>query len=241
MVFLVTTFAAHVAAQESERPLLSEEIRTVLERDGVEAAERRFEEIFPAQKEEYEIDMQGMSQMAVDYMTGGNGEAGEAIMNMVAVITQDMVAGSGMIPPEAVEAARLEQEQTKNVPSESPAARTGGPDFGPVRKDLARFHGVYGDPTQPDPTRKLFVTQSCDGHLVAGAMWGDAQNWWLTSVSDNSFEMSSDFMSLRLEFQLGPDGTAQAMAHDLEWLASPLERSGPLPEGWKECLERRGR
>jgi len=75
---------------------------------------------------------------------------------------------------------------------------------------------------------------------VAGATWGDAQHWRMKPVSDNIFEMSGDFMSLRREFQLGPDGKAQAMTHDLEGMASPLERSGELPEGWEECLERPG-
>jgi hypothetical protein len=139
-----------------------------------------------------------------------------------------------------VEEARAERERTKSKPAEPRDSRGGNHDFGPARKDLERFHGVYGDPEQPDSLRKLFVTQSCGGYLVAGAMWGDAQNWWMKSVSDNTFEMSSDFMSLRLEFKLGPDGKARAMAHDLEGMASPLERSGELPEGWEECLEQPG-
>jgi len=47
-------------------------------------------------------------------------------------------------------------------------------------------------------------------------------------------------MSLRLEFELGPDGTAEAMIHDMDGMPSPLTRMGPLPEGWGECLQRRG-
>jgi hypothetical protein len=234
LLLLVTASSAPAAAQDPDRPLLSQEIRTLLERDGIEAARNRFEAIFPAQKDKYEIDMQGMAEMGAEYMQAGDYQRAEAVMQMVGVITQNMAANSGMM--QAGAAASGKRERAESKPSEPARGTANGPDFGPTRDDLARFAGVYGDPDQPDSNRKLFVSQSCEGHLVAGAMWGDAQNWWMRSVSDNAFEMSSDFLSLRLEFQLGPDGNAQAVNHDLDFIASPLQKLGPLPEGWEECL-----
>lgn len=112
-----------------------------------------------------------------------------------------------------------------------------GPDSEPARTDLARFRGVYGAPGQSGAAaRRLFVTESCDGRLVAGAMRGDASNWWMTSVSDTEFTMTTSFMSLRLEFAVGSDGTAEAVSHDLEGLTSPLRRLGPLPDDGQRCV-----
>jgi hypothetical protein len=239
-VLLFTAFAAQAAAQQADHPLLSQEIRTVLERDGVEAAQARFEQIYPAQKDQYEIDMKGMAELGSGYMQAGDYEKGQAVMAMVAAISRDMMTSSGMMPANAAEAMQAEREREEEKEAEPEPRVAKAPDFGPARDDLARFAGVYGDPEQPESTRKLFVTQSCDGQLVAGAMWGDAQNWWMTSVSDNAFEMTSDFFSVHVEFQLGPDGQAQAMEHDLDFMPNPLPKVGPLPEGWGECLERGG-
>jgi hypothetical protein len=171
-------------------------------------------------------------------MMAGDYESGQAVAGMIARISQDMMTSSGMMPATDAEAARGAREQREQENSEASGRAAPVHDYGPARDDLARFAGVYGDPDQPDSSRKLFVSESCDGFLVAGAMWGDASNWWMKSVSDNTFEMSSDFMSLRLEFQLGPDGSAQAMSHDLDFMTSPLVRIGPLPEGWGECVPR---
>ena len=171
-------------------------------------------------------------------MQAGDYEKGQAVMTMVAAISQDMMMNSGMMPASAAEAMRAEREEAKKAEAEPEPRAAEEPDFGPARDDLARFAGVYGDPEQPESTRKLFVTQSCDGQLVAGAMWGDAQNWWMKSISDNAFEMTSDFFSVHVEFQLGPDGQAQGMEHDLDFMPNPLPKVGPLPEGWGECLER---
>jgi hypothetical protein len=239
LLFLFSTFVAPAAAQESGPPLLSKEIRTVLERDGVAAAQARFKAIYPAQKDQYEIDMKGMAELGSEYMQAGDYEKGQAVMAMVSVISRDMMTSSGMMSAEAAEAMRAEREREEAEKAEKePEPRTPErPDFGPVREDLDRFAGVYGDPSS-DSNRKLFVTQSCDGQMVSGAMWGDAQNWWMTSLSDNEFEMESDFFSVHMEFELGPEGEAQAMQHDLDFMPNPLQKTGPLPEGWGECLER---
>lgn len=240
VVFVLTAFAGQATAQNTDRPLLSEEIRTVLKADGAAAAERRFNEIFPAENDEYQIDVKGLADLAQEYMMAGDYESGQAVAAMIARISQEMMTSSGMMPTVHSEATSAAREQRERENSEASNRAAPVHDYGPARDDLARFAGVYGDPDQPDSSRKLFVTESCDGYLVAGAMWGDASNWWMKWVSDNRFAMSSDFVSLRLEFQLGPDGNAQAMSHDLDSMPSPLVRTGPLPEGCGECLRRQG-
>jgi hypothetical protein len=101
--------------------------------------------------------------------------------------------------------------------------------------------GLYSDPEKPDERRSLFATPSCDGRLVVGATWGDAQGWWMKSVADTTFEYSDSFTTLKLEFRTGPDGKAQAMNHDLDFMPSPLKHIGPVPEEWgDDCIKRPG-
>ncbi len=58
----------------------------------------------------------------------------------------------------------------------------------------------------------------------------------MKSVSDSVFEYSDEWASIRMEFRMGPDGTAGAMIHDVDGMPSPLPRLGPLPEGWEGCV-----
>jgi hypothetical protein len=49
-IVLFQSTASTGMAQDQRKPLLSEEIRRVLEADGPEAAQRRFDEIFPIRR-----------------------------------------------------------------------------------------------------------------------------------------------------------------------------------------------
>lgn len=124
--------------------------------------------------------------------------------------------------------------------SQSPAKRERAQnDLGPSRKDLARFHGVYGDPAQQERTPKnFFVYEMCDGHLQFGAMWGDVAPWVMKSVDDKIFVQArlqpGEEKALRLEFQVDSDGKVQAVAHSLDWRESPLVRLGELPNYFTE-------
>lgn len=241
VLFLVVALAspAVAAGQEATRkPLLSEEIRAVLERDGAEAAQRRFDEIFPAHKDDYEVDVKGFVELANEYIQAGDASTAQTIMQMSTAIAHDMIAGASTQMPAAPNPPQPDPPQHDR--HQPPPAAAHGPDRGPARDDLGRFSGVYGAAEQEGSRRDLFVTESCDGHLVVGAMWGDAANWWMTAVSDHAFEMSDSFRSLRVEFEIGPDGKARSMSHDLDGLPTPLPRAGPLPQGWEGCVQREG-
>jgi hypothetical protein len=222
--------ASAVPLQAEEKPLLSAEIRKTIDAEGIEAAKRRFEELFPAQKEKYQIDMNGFAQMAMNYMQAGDMTTGQAIMEMSAALTQDAIANAN-IPGAQPTAA----SQPTKQPDPAPATSY---DPGPSRKDLDRFVGLYSDPESPDELRALFAAVSCDGRLVVGATWGDAQNWWMKSVEDTKFEYADSFTKLKLEFQTGPDGKAVTLNHDLDFMPKPLKRIGPLPEQWgSDCID----
>ncbi len=107
-----------------------------------------------------------------------------------------------------------------------------------ARDDLMRFTGLYADPNEENELRKLWVMVSCDGYLVAGALWGDVAPWWMTSESENVFTYEDSFIQLRLEFETDENGKTVRMHHDLQGMKSPLVWSGPLPEDWDPCLER---
>ncbi len=122
---------------------------------------------------------------------------------------------------------------------DGPSAPTGP---GPARKDLRRFRGQYGQRGQASH-RNLFMMETCDGYLVVGALWADVANWNLTSVADESFEYSDDFLSFTMTLQVGDDGAPLSLDHTLEGVPSPLPYLGPLPAEWgDECLTvQRGR
>ena len=118
LFLILMAFASRAEAQDARLPLLSEEIRTVLERDGVEAAQARFDEIFPDQKGEYEIDTQALGELAAEYVKAGDYEAGQAVARMMAEISQETMMSSGMMPADAAEAARAERDRAERKPSE---------------------------------------------------------------------------------------------------------------------------
>jgi hypothetical protein len=115
--------------------------------------------------------------------------------------------------------------------------------LGEPRDDLERFAGIYGDPDR-DPPRDLFVAVRCDGYLVVGATWGDAQDWYLRSLSDLDFEAEAfGGQKIRFGFTVGADGRAAGLTHSLDYLGTPLPYRTSLAEyGWpSDCIEPRGR
>ena len=230
-----------VPAAAQDRPLLSAEIRTVLEEDGLEAAQQRFEELYPAQQDQYEPDTNGLFEVAGGYMQAGDMETGQALMEMATVIMSGAAAAytesmyGDMAAMEAESPATAEQE-AEAATSEPADAR----DPGPARTDLERFAGLYSDPATPDERKSFFVAVGCDGRLVTGAMWADVSPWWMTSVSDLVFVYEDSWTKIRMEFEAGSGGSASGMTHDrADILPSPLTRIGPLPPEWRteECIQ----
>lgn len=226
------------------KPLLSKEIGTVIENQGIAAARQRFSDIYPARQDEYEIDVQGMMDLGSGYIQSGNMEPGMAVMEMMTTISTDMVSKSmnsyspAMAEMQnrareaelaAQEQAKLDREEEKRVQQKAEARARGK-----ARQDLDRFVGIFGDPADTGRSRTLFVTVSCDGYLVAGPLWADVSPWWMRSAGDTVFTYSDSFTNLSMEFKA--DGSK--LTHDLEGVKSPLERLGPLPAEWESCLER---
>ena len=230
--------AACAQAQEGPKPLLSDEIRGALEADGSDGAQKRFDEIYPDQADEYVIDLQGMYGLATEKMMAGEMATAEVLMGIVATLTQ---AQLGTAMPEIAAAAEAEQRQRDQARAEQsvPEVVTGP---GPARHDLRRFRGQYGQPGQ-SPPRNFLVQETCDGYLVAGPMWADVSLWHLTSVADTEFEYEDSFISLEMTFEVESDGSPVSMSHTVEGAPSPVPYLGPLPAEWgDECLTvQRGR
>ncbi len=223
-------FPAGVRAQAAtSKPPLSEEIAKVIDQDGVEAGQRRFDQLYPAQKDDYELDIPGFFALATKYVRGGNTAAGQQVMAMAATVAQDgMATTTGMAP--------LDRRAQAPAKREPPRPR---PDpLGTQREDLARFTGLYGDPNRTDEHRTLWVSTTCNGHLVAGASWGDASPWYMRSQSDTAFVAEGFGGKMwQFEFQTQADGTARTMVHGLDYMPNPLPHLGPLPDDWQKCIQ----
>ncbi|MBT8054688.1 MAG: hypothetical protein HKN57_00865 [Xanthomonadales bacterium] len=231
-----------------DKPQLSEEIRKVIETQGVEAAKQRFAELYPSQKDAYTVDMQAMMQLGQEYMVAGDMDKGMQVMEMAALMAQDL-AGQMYANPQSGEmmqrlteqemkakAQQDHQEELAREEEQRQKERELEQSRGRSRDDLGRFVGLYTDPDNPQ--RTLFVTVSCDGFLVTGPMWADVGPWWMRSAAETVFTYSDSFMSFSMEFETDAAGNEKAMSHELDGIGSPVERSGPLPADWDECLER---
>jgi hypothetical protein len=233
------------AAQEQavEKPLLSAAIRKALADGGLEDAQKRFDEIYPAQKDKYELDAPALMLLGADSMKAGDAKTAQAIMQMGMTVLQAEGAAPGaaglMPPPSAMPPGAPGVPNTqKTEPADRPTI-----DAGPARKDLSRFYGVYG---AADSRRQVFVRETCDGHLQLGAMWGDVAPWTMKSLSDATFEQAfvpsmQTTPPLKIVFELGEDGKAHAVRHPLLGEMQTAARAGDLPDGWDErdCGEER--
>jgi hypothetical protein len=219
-------------AQAEEEPQLSAEIKKVLDALGPEAALSKFNELFPAQKDRYKVDLEGFGKMANSYAQAGEMEKMQAVIEMTTLLAQDTYGAA--IPQSGMKMPEPPPEPEQPEPEPAPTY-----DAGPARGDLERFVGLYSDPEKSEKTRALFAAVSCDGYLVVGATWGDAANWWMKSVADRKFEYADSFTQLKLEFDVGADGEAVAMNHDLDFMPNPLKHIVPLPEELgKDCIKR---
>lgn len=243
LLLLGTGFEA--TAQDSRKPLLSEEISRILKADGHEAAERRFNEIYPAKADGYEVDLNGMAMLAAAQVQANDTAAAEAVFRMVSVLQQAEIGK--YVPAVAAAAAEQEEQEAANraqaEEEEARRAEASRPDFGPRREDLSRFTGEYGDPGQQDRQpvpRNLYIFQSCDGYLVAAPLWADVSPWILTSTGDTSFEHSS-YYTFTMNFEVNGEGRAVALVQEGDDLGTEnhrLEFVKPLED--TTCWEWRG-
>lgn len=237
---ILHTAALEATAQEESKPLLSEEIRRVLEADGPGAAQRRFDEIFPDEADRYQIDMQAFGKLASGRMQAGDLESAQVLYGMLSTLGQ---AQAAELMPEVAAAAAAQKEADREAAEASPTPQGPPPELGPARDDLERFAGDYGEPDKQGPgARNLYVGWTCDGYLFMGASWGDAVPWALKSVGETKFEHSGPYRSFTVEFEVDESGQPIALTHDMEDLELP-SRLESVPPPWEpECrlVERRG-
>lgn len=232
LAMLASTAWAAAPHQVSARPKLSAEVRRALAEGGAAAAERRFAEIYPSKKADYDLDVQHLLALGTERLQAGDTAGAQAVMKMWTAVLQDqqavMAAAAGTGEPGSAASPR----------AAGPPA--GGVDAGPARADLARFHGIYGD--QPPTPGTIFVRETCDGHLQVGGLYGDVAPWTMRSESDLAFVQAfvpptQEMPEVRVEFVLAPGGAVRAVRHGLTGQTLTIERSGGLPDGWppKDC------
>lgn len=240
-IVIFLAIPAMLTAQD--KPLLSEAIREVIDTQGIEAAKKHFAEQYELQKDAYEIDMKEISELGNSYVNAGNYEAASVVMEITLPFMQDMYTSqmsgqSNVMDQQQAEMERVEKEkQKKNSEEEQLSKDNYKTLLGEARKDLERFTGLYGDPEEKNEHRKLWVMVTCDGYLVSGALWGDASPWWMTTEGDKTFSYADSFVKLNMEFDTDANGKAVRMVHDLSFMKTPLERTGPVPEDWEPCVE----
>jgi len=205
-----------------DKPLLSEAIGKAIDIKGIESAKLYFSEVFESEKDVFTIDPNGISALGNTYAKNGNVEAANALMEIATPFLQKMILSSiNGEPNEKSEKLnkmeQMEKESTEKKSQEDKVVQKNSiTDFqGEVRNDLQRFTGLYGDPEETNEYRKIWVTVSCDGYLVVGALWGDVAPWWMKSESDDVFTYEDSFTNLKMEFVTDGKGNAVRMNHDL--------------------------
>ena len=75
-----------------DKPLLSEAIKNAIDTQGIEAAKKHFTEIYESKKDNYKIDMKGISNLSSAYIKDGNYQAGSAVMEIASPFMQHMIS-----------------------------------------------------------------------------------------------------------------------------------------------------
>ena len=243
--FVIILLALQALSLAQTKPLLSDAIRKAIDEKGIELAKKEFAEQYRSQKDFYEVDMKGISELSRKYSEAGNIQAAGVVMEIATPYMQDLItsqmnnqnneAGQKLVEMQQNEKEKqLKEKETQKDTQKNESYF----DQGKARTDLERFTGLYADPEEKNENRKLWVMISCDGYLVIGALWGDASPWWMKSEGDNIFSYKDSFTKLNINFETDSDGKAVKLNHDLSGMKSPLKRVGPLPDDWEPCLER---
>lgn len=215
---------------------LSTEVARLIASEGVAAAREWFTQLSEDSTADYEPDVDKLADLGSRYLQEGNLEAGMAVMEMVSIISLaelDAALRSRAALGAEMEAAAAETGAEADATVTAAAPHSAAPDRGPAREDLQRLTGIYA--SDEAPRRELFVTQTCNGFLVAGPLWADTAPWGLQSEGETAFSFQQGGLQFQLEFATGNEGTAQQLSHTIRGLASPMQRRGPLPGDWPRC------
>jgi hypothetical protein len=244
---LLALYAGSTGLARAQEPVIAPEIGQIINSDGVDAANARFAELIQSPSLDYNMESQGLMTLMTGYIQSGNEEAASAVGEMYAQMMQQMLSGGASAYPPGMAEAMAEAQKAEEAQQRADQAaaeaeqqmqqQQAAQSRGKSRDDLDRFKGMYSDPGSDDTGRSIFVTVSCDGYLVTGAMWGDVSPWWMRSAADKVFTYADSWTNISMEF-VGDGGPGTLMQHDIEGVASPLENKGPLPDDWPECMER---
>ena len=222
------------------KPPLSTEVARLIDSQGVEAARAHFTQLWENAAADYEPDVNNLADLGARYLQEGNIEAGMAVMEIVSIISlaelDTALQSQAALMAEMEAAAAGIAAETRSRAEATPAEATpqpAAPGRGPARNDLERLTGIYA--SDEAPKRELFVTQTCDGFLIAGPLWADTAPWNLRSEGKESFTFQQGGLQFQLEFASGGDGAARQLSHTIRGLASPMRRRGSLPGNWPRC------
>lgn len=242
-VLLTTLVLPGTALARQVAPPLSDTIRAVMDRDGVEAARHRFAAIYPDHVADYTVDLKAMANLGTEYMKAGDMARGQAVMQMVSTLAGASIAenlpAAMAAEPDRARARRSTEERPRRQPSRAPAPN-------PLTDEIARrYEGVFADPNETDANRRYFLARDpCAPDVMFGAMWGDAENTYLKIESEAVLaqppEQARYGDPLRIEIEFGADGHADRLWVDSEWAPGTLIRRGELPERWKSSPCTRG-
>lgn len=222
---------AVAAAWGQEADTLAGELRKALARGGTVEAQRRFDEVWPAEKSRYPYDPQEFMLLVQEQNQAGDMEAMNALVEINARLMLDSMETAMPGFDTAMADAVAEQEERDAVAEQDAQAQSAAQHLGVARNDLGRFTGMYGE-----GRRQMFVNMTCDGYLSAGPMWADTAPWRMRSAADTVFTYSDGFMSFAMEFETDGDGKGTALSHDIEGAPSPMARNGDLPVEYRNCL-----
>jgi len=241
---LISTQTSYANTDDStDSTSIAAELKSAIEQGGAAAAKARFAEIYPAQQAKFHFDSQDFLAIITEYANAGDMETVQVLGEINATLTQAMIQTQmAAAQPEILEMMKQQQQAMAEAEQQQQAAeqieqqnqaQIQRRSKGQLRSDLDRFTGLYGD----TPHRQLWVSKTCEGQLVVGATWGDAAPWWMRSAADAVFTYSDQFFSLAVEFKLNDKNQAIELSHDLENVANPMVRTGPLTADYQACIE----
>lgn len=224
---------------------------------GAMSAEQR-EQIRRA-REQMESQLEGMSEeqramvegMMEERMPDTEALAGGT--TTMAMEVRELRVNEG--PPEDMEAAaereaRMAEARERRAaePGEearrerrTPVERPSQVDPSEYEPQFPQYHGVYKSSEREN--RSFFVSETCEGSLAMGAMWGDVSPWVFEQVSESEFHappISPGAPDMRVRFETGPGGARILTILSEGWEDyGTLTLSEALPERWGHCMQQR--
>ena len=210
-----------------DKPLLSTAIKDALENKSIDETKKLFQDV-TSLREKYQVDPQGVIQLAGSYGQTGDAEKARAALEIGTPFFQ-YSGDPSTLPPELTSKPKPPTKPT----APEPVVEKTKPDPAP-RSDLDRFSGIYA---QSEGSRRyITVLPTCDGkYLLFNPSWGDAVGFYCESIGDLTFTTSDSQSQLTINFEVNEDGSGKRITHDFSYIDNPLDFQRPLPEGEEPC------